>query len=539
MKKRKRPNISEESYWKSAADIMAAVVLIVMLVLMLLLLYLMQMKNNDNNHLGDHDYYFTFDDDDGVGNTVPTELYTQPYTVPYYNWDEGGGGGGGGGGDGADDPGTDEPHPDEGNDKTAVLVTVVDDETGNVIKKEGILFELYAQKHGKGGLQKLHTYYPVKTEYKQYETTKDGTFYLPEKITRGWYSFHNLKPPEGYGLADDFDFEITKSLDWPEPYRVEIPMSPSKNKIYVRNIDADSRVRVGGEVYEVYAAEDIVTLDGTLRCKQGQKVDEIKCDEHGDGASKKLFLGKYYLVQKTSPQYYARYLKHIDVTVKLTDTEKDAAVIECEKTSAVFTLTDEYSGKPIEGAVYTVTGRENVKTGENGKAVVTELEKETTYTVTLQSVPKPYRISSEPVKFTVDKDGLIGGAASHEEKQTAYMTRLSVDVKDIIFKNSVADTSYTLYAENGNVVEEWDANGEARLIEGLDPGVYHLELNGDSSSRIRVTVKDKAELQKSETFIWTMWDTILVVASAVIAGLLIFLAVRIIIKVRRKRKANE
>ena len=57
-------------------------------------------------------------------------------------------------------------------------------------------------KNGAGGLQTLHTYYPEKIEYKQYKTTKNGTFYLPEKITRGWYSFHNLTAPAGYSKAE-------------------------------------------------------------------------------------------------------------------------------------------------------------------------------------------------------------------------------------------------------------------------------------------------------------------------------------------------
>ena len=52
MKKRNKRNVSEESYWKSATDIMAGVLLVIMLVLMLLLLYLTQVEKEkaDNKY---------------------------------------------------------------------------------------------------------------------------------------------------------------------------------------------------------------------------------------------------------------------------------------------------------------------------------------------------------------------------------------------------------------------------------------------------------------------------------------------------------
>ena len=37
-----------------------------------------------------------------------------------------------------------------------------------------------------------------KTEYKKFETGDNGTFYLPEKITKGTYSLHNISAPSGY-----------------------------------------------------------------------------------------------------------------------------------------------------------------------------------------------------------------------------------------------------------------------------------------------------------------------------------------------------
>lgn len=537
MKRRKKSNVSEETYWKSSTDIMAGVLLIILLVMMLLMLYLTQLKKGDGDHDALHDYFYEEYGEGGLETEIPPTEYSTYHYENIYPDPPNDGGGGGGGGDDEGDGVPENINPDEGHDKTAVFVTVIDEETGNVIKKDGVLFELYADKNGIGGLQTLHTYYPEKTEYKQYQTTPAGTFFLPEKITRGWYSLHNLTAPEGYGVADDFDFEITESLDWHDPFLVEIPMSPSKNRIYVRNLDASSKSQVGGESYDVYAAQDIITLDGTVRYKSGQKVDSFECDEHGLGSSKKLYLGNYYLLQTASAPFYAVNQSKVDVALKLTDTDKDAAVIYCEKTRMTITLTDEYTGEPIRGAVYTVTGRESLTTDKNGKITLTDLEKDTAYTVTLDSVPEPYRFSSEPLKFKVDKNGFISGEPSYEVSQTAHIIRVSIDYKDLIFKNSVTGARFALYDSNDNLIDEWDAVGEEHILENLETGVYTLEVNGNSTSKTQITVKDVAKPQSTVTYIWTLWDTILVITATVAVGLIVFLIIWLTRRRKRRRSS--
>ena len=537
MRRRKKRNFGEESYWKTSTDIMAGVLLVILLILMLLLLYITQLNNGDYSYSPFYDKITT---DNGAYDVQPTTYVGNNITDGSYMKPEKDSSGGGGG-SGEDDPGKDNPDvgkKDEGHDKTAVYVTVVDEETGNVIKKDGILFELYADKNAVGGLQVLHTYYPDVVEYKQYQTTKKGTFFLPEKISLGWYSFHNLVAPEGYSPAENFDFEVNESLDWSDPFLVKIPMSPSKNKIYIRCVDADTKAKVEGQSYDIFAAQDIVTLDGTVRYKSGQKVGKIVCDANGFGASEKLYLGKYYLSQTVTAPFYARYLSRVDAEVKLTNTEKDAVVIQCNKTKVDVVLTDEYSGDPIKGAVYTVTDKGDLKTDENGRILIADLDKDKTYSVKLKSVPEPYNISSEGEDFTVDKDGLINGESHSVIEQTAYMTRLSVDIKDIIFKNSVTGVDLTLYDENDNSVDMWNSYGEPRIVEGLKPGTYYLEIGDNSSDRVKIDVKDTSAVQKSENYLWTLWDTILVIASVVFVAIVVFVIIRTIRNIRKK-KANE
>ncbi len=48
-----------------------------------------------------------------------------------------------------------------------------------------------------------------------------------------------------------------------------------------------------GAVYEITAAEDIITPDGTLRYAKGTVVDTVTTDENGNAESGPLYLGKY------------------------------------------------------------------------------------------------------------------------------------------------------------------------------------------------------------------------------------------------------
>lgn len=532
MKLFKKQKSGDESYWKSFTDIMSGLVLIILLILMLLLLYVTQM--NKEEHKYDQEYTNpTQALDDYEDNHHADEMYDRP---PQQN-DSGGGGGGGG----EDDPGTktnDGQYPDIGHDKTAVFVTVIDEETKKVIKKAGIRFELYAEKNASGGLQTLHTYYPEKIEYRQYETTEAGTFFLPEKITNGWYSLHNLRAPKGYGFAEDVNFEVKESLDWPEPLMVSVPMSPAKGIIYVQNRDAETKQNVAGVVYEAYAAEDILTLDGTLRYHKNEKVAEFTSDKNGRAASPKLYYGNYTVTQKEPAAFYS--INNTPLNVELAYSEKEEIVydVACQKTKVRLTLLDDQTAEPIAGAVVTVTGRDNVTTDEAGVAELTDFDKGATYTLTLSGLPKPYHIKKPETTFKVDAGGLIEGRAVYEIKPTAYIIRLSASVTDMLFGNEITTTTIRLFDDQNKLVDEWEGTGATYEIEDLSPGTYTLEVNGQANTRQSITLKDEGGLQTVHTSYWTLWDTIAVIGAALVLGLLIMLAVSLLRR-RKKKKSNE
>ena len=56
-----------------------------------------------------------------------------------------------------------------------------------------------------------------------------------------------------------------------------------------------------GAVYEIIAAEDITTPDGTVRNQKGEVVDTVTTDATGAAVSRELYLGKYEVREITAP----------------------------------------------------------------------------------------------------------------------------------------------------------------------------------------------------------------------------------------------
>ena len=173
MSRRKKQNHQEEiSFWQSSSDLMSAMLLMLLLIILLLLLYLMKKSDFDNWNDNEFETQVTTEWS-GEGEETTEEETTQEQED-----DDSSGGGGGGGGDGEDEPEEESseepestgeyPEPDDGI-KSAVYVKLIDADTGNLIKEEGVPFELYIEK---GAKQTLNTYYPTKISYKKFETTE-------------------------------------------------------------------------------------------------------------------------------------------------------------------------------------------------------------------------------------------------------------------------------------------------------------------------------------------------------------------------------
>ena len=545
---------TEENYWQSMADSLVALLLCILLIMLLLMLYLVRIDENQqiDDKLGNS--YQKYDDpDDGSGND--RYGYVDNSAGDTYNHDSGhdnGGWGGWGGGTGGDweegdgdedfqfedpDPGAGEG---EGLDRAAVLVQVIDSETERTIKKEGIAFELYKYD---AVLQVLSTYYPKKISYKQYKTDSSGVFYLPERLIADTYYLQCLTAIPGYDIGDNSNFTIDKAYDWEDPFVVNVRLQPSKNVIELHLKDASDGKNVAGATFQIIAAENITTADGTLRYQENTVVDTISIGSDGIGRSQELFLGSYLVRQTGIPEYYGKVAEEKLVILKTRSDSKqrEAVTLYEEKTSMEIALVDElFESIPLAGAslsLRSVDGEvlQQLTTNAQGKAVLRNLKKNTTYYLRQESAPDGYRMNLKDLSFRVSSDGFIDGSVSAARTITNRTLRISVAIQDKLFRSYVSDVNLVLMDAEGNILKNWSSTGLEQRFDGIGQGQYKLVMGGDVDGAVTITVEDTAEIQEFRLERWTTTDiAVLVSAAALAVGGLVLL-----VWLLRRRKGNK
>ncbi len=541
---RQKPN-EEYNFWQPATDMMSGLVFVLVLIIALLGLYLLSDYTGyeeassvssegpsssgtgwNNNDPGGWYYDGGTGDGDGDGNGQFDQQIIQT------------GGGGGYGEDGI---------------KTAVFVEVVDDETERRIPEAGVTFELYRTDTThlqNGSLQTLNTYYPEKINYRDYETTEEGVFYLPEKIWQGSYYFHELTEPEGYDAAGDTYYDVNRMYDWPDPYVVQIRLSPCKNIIRIQMNDAETQLPVGGGTFRVIAAEDIVTKDGTVRYTQGQYADTIVCDENGYGESKELYLGNYTVQQQTAPNYYTTMQEDLNVEVeKKNGEDPELHEIDAEKTKIALSVTDELNSTGLEGVTFAVSNErtgitQTVTTDAAGNVLLTDLDKSTTYHIREQQTLENYRLDNTDYTMTVAADGRIDGLSTAALSITNRMLRVSIHAVDMILRSDTADEKLSLYNAQDQLIQTWTTNGSSEMFTDLTEGSYYVvrgEPNAENAKKYNFTVQDTARQQNWNVPVFTLRSAIALAVLAVIAAGVIWLLVFLwgVLARRKARKAAE
>lgn len=207
------------------------------------------------------------------------------------------------------------------NFESYLKVVKLDKETGKQIAYEGAAFEIYDSDNHRVTMQYT---YPQVTSVHTFYTNKEGYLITPEKLPYGDYTLKEVQAPYGYVLDDmPIPFSITqensstdtgvtvvkvKARDVAQKGVInitktgEIFSSVEENKgVYTPKYSISN---LKGAIFEIYAAEDITTLDGTVRYEQGTLVDTITTDDDGVAKSKELYLGKYTVIEKTAPNGY-------------------------------------------------------------------------------------------------------------------------------------------------------------------------------------------------------------------------------------------
>lgn len=540
-RKRRQDPDAEYNFWQPATDMMSALVYVLLLIIALLGLYLLSDYTgleepsssseeaassgwHDDDYDGWHDGGADDDPGDGDGRYDQQIIQT-----------------GGGGGGGYDEDGV----------KAAVFAELIDEETERRIQEAGVRFELYRTDTAhliNGSLQTLNTYYPEKISYREYETTGEGTFYLPEKIWQGSYYFRQLSEPEGYDAAADTYYDVDRMYDWPEPYIVQIRVAPCKNIIRLQMNDAETQQPVGGGIFRVIAAEDIITKDGTVRYTQGQQVDTITCDEAGYGESMELYLGKYTVQQQSSPNYYTTMQQDLDAEVeKKNGSDPELHKIDTEKTKIILNVTDELTSSALEGAVFTVANRrtgttQTVATDGAGQIRLTDLDKSTTYLIREQQAPENYRPDDTDHTVTVAADGRIDGAGSTTLDITNRLLRVSISAVDTVLRSNTEGEQLSLYNEQDQLIRSWTSSDSGQLFTDLTEGSYYVvrgKADPANARKYPFTVQDTASTQNWTVPVFTLRSAVALAVLAVVAVGVVWLLVFLWGILARRRKARK
>ena len=207
------------------------------------------------------------------------------------------------------------------NFESYLKVVKLDKETGKRIPYEGAAFEIYDSNNHRITMQYT---YPQVTSIHTFYTNKEGYLITPERLPYGYYSLKEVQAPYGYVLDDtpipfvisqenaSTDTGVTvvkvKAKDMAQKGVINITKTgeifssvEENNGVYIPKYSVGN---LKGAVFEFYAAEDITTLDGTVRYDQGSLVDTIITDDDGVAKSKELYLGKYTVIEKTAPNGY-------------------------------------------------------------------------------------------------------------------------------------------------------------------------------------------------------------------------------------------
>ena len=393
------------------------------------------------------------------------------------------------------------------------LIEIVkkDAETGKIIPAAGVGFKVRNADTGEYIVQ--HINYPTPTDIDTYYTDVTGKLMMPEKLPYGNYEIIEQCTAYGYVLdsapiAFKVDGEKTvvtvEKFNMPQKGIIRISKS---GEIFFSAVETDgvyslvfADKNLAGATYEITAAEDIITPDGTLRYAKDTVVDTVTTDENGVAESKALYLGKYTARETKAP--YGMVLNGTPKTVELTYVGE---TVEITETAAEF-----YNERQKAAlSLAKILGKdETFNIGNSGEILSVQFGLFAAEDLTAAD------------GSVIPKDGLLEIANCDENGNITFKTDIPVGAK-LYVKEIATDNHYILsdekylvafdYAGQDTALVEIKANGgEAIKNDILYGSVKGLKIDRETEKPI---VGAKFGLFRSDEIEFTVENALLIAES--------------------------
>lgn len=356
-----------------------------------------------------------------------------------------------------------------------LTVIKVDSETGRTVK-------------GITGFKIRNT--QTNEESQVYYTDENGFLTLPDEITYGNYELTEVVPPNGYVLNTT---PVSFSIDGNTPeVIIRLSDKPEKGKISVlkrgemfssvteedgKYTPVYSEKGLTGAEFEVSAAEDIYTADGTLRIKAGETADRIITVDDGTAESKELYPGKYLLREISAPEGFAAdtEVKELTVTAGIKKIE-----VKNERKKQEFKLkkeleTDRKFGIGFNGEIL------NIRFGLFSKTELTALDGSIIPADGLIEVATP------------DEDSSLSFAADMPYNAECYIKELETDEHYILSGEQYLSGDTTENKIIRGSIEGLKTDPNGRVLRGAVIGLFYpFETEFSKDTAIEVFETDEA-----------------------------------------------
>lgn len=389
-----------------------------------------------------------------------------------------------------------------------ITVVKMDASTGKKIPIKGVEFRLLdADKKP----ITMTTHYPSEVVHKTFKTDENGQFTFPERLKYGVYYLEEVNAPEGYLKGELLQFEVKEGAVWDQPLVVKYFDKNAMGKIQIEKIDAETKEKLSGAVFEVRASEDIVTPDQTVRIKKGEVAETLIVGEDGTALSKELYIGKYEIQETKQPDGYVLDPKCYEVEIKYQDQNTPVVLTEIsipnEPTKVRLVKSEKGSETPLSGVTFHFwkKGEENEKrevtTEKDGTILLEQLLPGTYCFQEIRTLPG-YILDPAVYEVVVEADGTINGEKEEILNVENDYTKVEFTKHDRASGKVLEGGRYQITDLSGNVVDEWKGKKTPHLTEKLLPGTEYIfkEIEAPSgylvAEDVRFTVANTEEIQK-------------------------------------------